>query len=303
MDVISYSPIDILISIVLASIMFGIGLSLSTNSFRNILKFPKAFIIGLASQMIGLPIIAYFIAINSGLPDAMKVGLIILAACPGGTTSGFVTYLFKGNVALSVSLTSVNSFLTIFTIPFVVNLALKIFLGSETQIYLPFWSSVMQILLITVIPVMLAIGLRSIYSNFAEKIEKVISKVLIGLLALVYLIKFFASQQNGGTGITTHEVFMLLPYAFIFNTVCAIYGMLICRKLFKFSVRDSFTVAIEVTLHNTTLALLIAGTLLKNQDMVKPALIYSLFSFWAAIIFGFIVKWIYKTKPFKAFTN
>jgi len=165
----------------------------------------------------------------------MKVGMIILAACPGGTTSGFVTYIFKGNVALSISLTSINSFLTIFSIPFVVNLSLIIFLGTKTQIHLPFWTTVIQIILITVLPVIIAVVLKKYKSNFAEKLEKVLSKLLIVLLAIVYLIKFLASEKQGGTGITYDEVIMLLPYAFIFNLICAVYGMYV-GKLFKINI-------------------------------------------------------------------
>ena len=124
MEIISDSYIDYLISLVLAAIMFGLGLSLTFSNFKQIMLRPKAFFVGLGAQMIFLPLVAFLILLFSGLPDVFKVGIMILAVCPGGTTSGFVTYLFKGNVALSISLTVVNSILTLFTIPFVVNLAL-----------------------------------------------------------------------------------------------------------------------------------------------------------------------------------
>ena len=113
------------------------------------------------------------------------------------------------------------------------------------------------------------------------------------LLAMVYSIKFFAAEQHGGTGITFAEVWMIIPVAFIFNVACFVFSIGFGRKTFL-KIRDAFTIAIEVSLHNTTLAVLIAGTLLQNQDMVKPALIYSMFSFWSAVMFGFITKWVYK---------
>ena len=109
----------------------------------------------------------------------------------------------------------------------------------------------------------------------------------------MYSVKFFAGKQYGGTGITSDEVLTILPYAFIFNVVCFMFSIGLGRYT-KLSIRDAFTIAIEVSLHNTTLALLIAGTLLKNQDMVKPALIYSMFSFWSAMMFGLLTKWFYR---------
>ena len=293
METLSYSFIDILISIVLASIMFGLGLSLTASSFRNIIVFPKAFFIGLGAQMIALPVIAYIILMFSNLPDAFKVGIMILAACPGGTTSGFVTFLFRGNVALSISLTTVNSLLTIFTIPFIVNIALQHYMQQEATFHLPLLNSITQIFLVTLLPATLGVFVRSVKPIIAEILQKRIKYILMLLLATVYSIKFFAGEQHGGTGITTAEVWMIIPYAFLFNIVCFVFSIAV-GKFTRLAMVDAFTIAIEVTLHNTTLALLIAGTLLQNQDMVKPALIYSMFSFWTTVLFGVITKITYR---------
>jgi bile acid:Na+ symporter, BASS family len=296
MELVSYLFIDILISIVLAAIMFGLGMSLTVDNFRNIVIFPRAFFIGLGSQMIALPIIAYIILLFSNLPDVFKVGIMILAACPGGTTSGFVTYLLKGNVALSISLTAINSLLTIFNIPFIVNIALGYYMNQEAELHLPILSSIIQIFLITLLPAALGVFVRRIKPIFAQVLQKWLKYILMLLLAAVYTIKFFAGEQHGGTGITSAEVWMIIPYAFIFNVVCFAFSIGF-GQLTHLARRDAFTIAIEVSLHNTTLALLIAGTLLRNQDMVKPALIYSMFSFWSAVLFGIIVKkWLYKNQ-------
>ena len=110
---------------------------------------------------------------------------------------------------------------------------------------------------------------------------------MIVLLALVYLIKFFAGDKYGGSGIEISEFYLLLPYVLIFNVLC--YGFSIAiGKFADLRIRDAFTIAIEVALHNTTLALLVASTLLNNEDMAKPAMIYLLFSFWTALIFGYL---------------
>jgi BASS family bile acid:Na+ symporter len=293
METFSYSFIDIFISIVLAAIMFGLGLSLKVENFRNILKFPRAFFVGLGSQMIVLPLIAFVLLLFSDLPPAYKVGIMILAACPGGTTSGFVTYLLKGNVALSISLTAINSVLTIFTIPVIVNIALKYYMKQEAELNLPLLHSIIQIFLVTLLPATLGVIFRSMKPEIAEKIQKSLKYILILLLALVYSIKFFAGERFGGTGITIAEVWMIIPLTFIFNVVCFVFSIFI-GNVTRLTMRDAFTIAIEVSLHNTTLALLIGGTLLQNQEMVKPALIYSMFSFWSALLFGLVTIWLFK---------
>jgi BASS family bile acid:Na+ symporter len=298
METLSYSYIDIFISIVLAAIMFGLGLSLNMVSFKRIVIRPRAFFIGLASQMGALPLIAFAILMFVDIPAPFKVGIMILAACPGGTTSGFVTYLLRGNVALSVSLTTINSILTIFTIPLVVNFALGHYMHQRADIHLPFFSSILQIFLVTLLPATMGVYVSHLRPKFASALQKSIEYILIVLLALVYGIKFFAGTNHGGTGITFPEALTIIPVAFIFNVVCFVFSISF-GKITRLTLRDAFTIAIEVSLHNTTLALLIAGTLLKNQDMVKPALVYSMFSFWSALLFGIITKWLYK----KQFAN
>jgi BASS family bile acid:Na+ symporter len=115
------------------------------------------------------------------------------------------------------------------------------------------------------------------------------------LLAIVYSIKFFAGGQHGGTGISVAEAWMIFPYTLIFNVACFVLSIT-CGNLTRLSIRDALTIAIEFTLHNINLGLLIAGILLHNQEMVKPALVYSMFSFWSTIIFGIITKLFHKDK-------
>lgn len=295
MEPFSDSYIDLLITVVLALIMFGLGLSLTFSSFKNIALHPKPLVIGLAAQMIALPVIAFVILLFSTLPDVFKVGIMILAVCPGGTTSGFVTYLFKGNVALSISLTVINSVLTLFTIPIIVNFALRYFMGQGADLHLPIMTSITQIFMITLLPAFIGVLVRTLKPAVADVLQKPVKYVMIMMLALVYLIKFFVSDKYGGSGIDFSEMVVILPYALIFNVLCFIFSIWI-GKAGNLRVRDAFTIAIEVALHNTTLALLVAATLLKNDEMAKPALIYSLFSFWTALIFGFIVLKVYKDR-------
>ncbi len=279
--------IDILVSSVLALIMFGIGLSLTLKDFTNIALYPKAFVTALTSQMVALPLIAFYIASFANVSNEIKVGLVILAASPGGATSGFITHLFKGNVALSLSLTSINSFLTLFSIPFVVNFALKHFMGQTSEIILPFWDTFAHIFFIAIIPALLGLLIRRFRTSWAIKVEKPAKYVMMFLLFSVFTIKIFAGQNSGGSGLSTEDFKDILPSALLLNFTCLMVGYFLL-KFVGLMHADSLTAAIESGVHNTTLAFLIAGTLLQNQTMVKPPLIYSMFSFWTALLFGFI---------------
>jgi len=293
MDFSSYTIFDFLISAVLAFIMLGIGLSLTMKSFKDIFIFPKTFLVGLTAQMIALPVIAFFIALLSGLPDEIKIGLIILAACPGGTTSGFLTYFFKGNVALSVSLTSVNSFLTIFSIPFIVNLAINYFLGKTADIHLSVLETVMQIFTITILPISIGMLIKRKLPVFAAVIQKPLKYILLVALGAVFTIVFFADKKQGGTGITMAEIMHILPWALLLNVACILFSYF-TGVFTRLGVRNSLTIMFEGAVHNTTLAFLVAGTLLHNQQMLKPALIYSMFSFWTAALGAWIFKAVYR---------
>jgi BASS family bile acid:Na+ symporter len=296
----SLSYIDLLVSAVLATIMFGVGLSINFDDLRQIYRSPKAFIIGLISQMILLPLIVFVIIGFTDLPPAVKVGFIILAACPGGTTSGFVTVLFRGNVALSVSLITVNSILTLATIPLLVNLALTVFTGRHSIFELPLGQTLLQIFFVTLLPAFSGVLLRYYREGIADKIQRPVRTVMIILFAGVYTIIAFADESKGGSGISSSDLWSILPYAVLVNLGGFIAGM--ASGLFgKAGIRTSWTIGVEVALQNTTLALLVAGTLIQSNDMVKPALVYALFSFWTALLYGVVVKKYNKSKLFGEF--
>jgi len=266
--------------------MFGVGLSLTLSDFLNIIRHPRAFFSALGAQMIGLPIIAFIISLLVPLPAELKVGFIILAASPGGATSGFLTYLWRGNVALSLSLTAVNSFLTLVSIPIVVNIGLRVFMGHETELHLPFWETVSQIFFITIIPAFFGLFVRRNFPVFANKISKPSKYIMLVLLAIVFAIKMFAGENYGGAGLEMRDFAIITPVALLQNAGCLFFGYFFLKYM-KLTHASSLTAAMESGVQNTTLAFLIANNLLGNQDMVKPALIYSLYSFWTACIFAY----------------
>ena len=291
---------DFLVSGVLATIMFGIGLSINLNELKQIYNSPRPFFYGLFAQMIMLPVIAFLITYFTDLPPAIKVGFIILAACPGGTTSGFITVLFRGNVALSVTLTTINSILTLFTIPLLVNIALTVYLGRHSAFELPFFESFLQIFFVTLLPASTGVFVRYMRESLAEKIQKPVRTAMIILFAVVYSLIAFADESRGGSGISRREFLQIIPYAVLVNI--AGFGAGLLMGIFgRTGIRNGFTIGVEVALQNTTLALLVAGTLIHNNDMVKPALVYALFSFWTALLFGLIVKKYNKSALFGEF--
>lgn len=265
--------------------MFGVGLSLTISDFTNIIRHPRAFFTALGAQMLGLPVIAFAISLLAPIPAVLKVGFIILAASPGGATSGFLTYLWRGNVALSLSLTAVNSFLTLFSIPIVVNIGLRVFLGRETELHLPFWDTVSQIFFITIIPAGIGLFVRKQFPVTAEKISKPSKYVMLVLLAIVFAIKMFAGENYGGAGLEWRDFLIITPVALIQNAGCLLFGYFFMQYM-GLPHASRLTAAMESGVQNTTLAFLIANNLLGNQDMVKPALVYSLYSFWTACIFA-----------------
>ena len=182
--------------------MLGVGLSLTSSHFKNLFLFPKPLFIGLTSQILVLPVIAFTISFFSNMSLPFKVGLIILASCPGGTTSGVLTYFFKGNVALSITFTSINSIITLFTIPLLVNLSLLFYYGQSTIIHLSYLETIIQIFSVTIIPACIGVLIRTYKPQFALKAQRPIKYLLIVALAVIYIILFFAGRKSGGTGIT-----------------------------------------------------------------------------------------------------
>ncbi len=293
--------IDILINAVLAIIMFGIGLSLKASNFVGIAKKPKVFLIGLSMKMVFLPMLAFALCFLTDLSPEIKVGIVVLSVCPGGTTSNLITYLMDGNTELSIALTTVNSFLAIITIPLIVNLTLLLFLGSQSSLHLPLAKTTLQIFYIIIIPAALGAIVNNKFPKFTSKVNRqyhlralpqikfnILKLVTSILLAVVFFIKIFANESSGGAGLIANDFKTILPVLIVFNIVGLFAGYF---SILPFgSKKDAMTVGIEVGLINTTLAFLIAGTFLQNAEMQKPALIYAFFSFWTSLLFAYVVR-------------
>ncbi len=279
--------IDILISTVLGLIMFGIGSSMSFKDFNYVFKNLKAFILGLSLQMVFLPIFAFCIAAFSNLSPDLKVGLFIISICPGGATSNFISYLVNANTALSIALTSINSVLILITIPLLSQKSILYFTENSKVVNLSIQDTFIQVFTIIIIPSLLGIIFNKYYKKIAMSLKKPLKVINVLLLAIVFAIKFFAGTESGGSGITKNEILQLLPFCLLLHIGAILISYNFSRKIIKLSNYDSTTIGIEVGLQNTTLALLVTGTIINNVEMTKPALVFAIFSFFTTLLFAF----------------
>jgi BASS family bile acid:Na+ symporter len=265
-------------------IMFGLGLSLRITDFTRVLKQPKAALIGFSAQLIALPIIAFLIAIIFKLPPELAVGLMIISFAPSGATSNMFTNLAKGDVALSISLTAVISVITPFTLPLLTALAMDHFLGSANEFELPLLKTIIQLLVITVIPVAIGMFILSKRQKAADKAEPVIrvfSVIFLFLIILLIILKNKAQMlgffmQTGAATLTLNILVLALGFYL--------------SKVFKLSQTQAVSISYEVGIQNGTLALLVAGTLIGNNTMMIPAVTYSVLMFVTGFAFGWLLK-------------
>lgn len=273
----------VFLPITLVIIMMGVGLSLTLNSFRNIFLYPKAISVGLVAQMVLLPLLAFWIADHSGLSPAFQVGLVIVAACPGGASAGLLNHLLRGNVALSISLTSINSFITLITIPFITNIALERYMGAAASISLPVMETVKEVALMTVVPAFIGVMIRRYWSKGARAAEKPLRYIMPSLLAIAFLgIIFF--EQKGKNDVANEFMSLVLPNLWL--NLGAMAGGYLLGLLFRLGPTSRMTISIEVGLQNSSLAIYVSSALLASAPMALVAVVYGSFTFVTAILFG-----------------
>nr|WP_277881530.1 bile acid:sodium symporter family protein [Leptolyngbya sp. FACHB-17] len=272
-----------MLPLALGVVMLGMGLSLVPEDFRRITRDPKAVAVGTVSQVLLLPLLGVLITLVVLMQPAIAVGLIVLAVCPGGPSSNLITYLAKGDVALSVTLTAVSSIITVFTIPVFTNLALQRFVGQSAAIALPIGQTMLQIFLITLLPTAIGMAIRHRFPRTANRLEKQMSRLAVGLLALIIVLLLVreGSKLPGfiaqvGIGVVLLNLFATL-------------GGFFAGKLFRLPLAQQIRIAIEVSIQNGTLAIGITAGLLNNPDMAVPAAVYSLLMYltgFGAIFLG-----------------
>ncbi len=260
----------VLLPVALAIVMLGMGLSLVPEDFRRITRYPRAVAVGTVCQCLVLPLLGALIALVVPMEPVMAVGLVVVAVCPGGPSSNLMTYLARGDVALSVTLTAVSSIVTVFTIPLFTNLALQHFLGEGAAFSLPVGTTMLQIVLITLLPTAIGMAIRHRFPEPARRLEKQMGRLAGGLLALIILL-LFIREAGKLPGFLAQ---MGLAIALL-NVLAMLAGFL-AGRLFRLPLAQQVCIAIEVGIQNGTLAIAITAGLLNNPDMAVPAAVYSL---------------------------
>lgn len=264
---------------IIAILTYTLGLSLKLDDFRLLIKRPLPMFVGLFGQLILLPVIAFVIAYYSNLPVIFFVGVVLIACCPGGPSSNIFTYVAKGDVALSVSMTAVSSIVTLFTLPFIMALTVDFALAqgmTDTilgRVELPVGNLLIQNVVLMLIPILLGVATKFYFKNAAVKLEKVLSK--FAFPALIFLATIFFVKHNHN--IANHlDKLGLCVLALV---LIAVATSSLLSTLFKQSSKIKRTIVIEVAMQNAAQAIAIASSpfVFNNEIMAIPAIIYALF--------------------------
>lgn len=274
---------SILLPVALGIIMLGLGLSLTLDDFRRVILYPKAILIGLICQMILLPIICFVIAISFGLPPELGVGLMLLAASPGGATANLYSHLSKGDVALNISLTAVNSLLTLFTLPLIVNFSIGYFLESGQVIPMQF-KKVMEVFAIVLVPVTIGMFIRNRSNSISQKLDKPVK--ILSALFLVLIIAATIIKEKSQIALYFQQVGLA---SLTFNILSMAMGYYV-PYLFNIGKKQAIAIGMEIGIHNGTLAIYIALSVIGNSAMSIPPAVYSLIMFFTAALFGYMVS-------------
>ena len=272
---------DIILPLILAFMMAGMGLSLTVDDFKRVLVYPKAVAVGIVGQLVLLPLIGFAVASVFPLSPEMAVGIMLLAACPGGVVSNVLSHLARGNTALSVTLTALSSTTTLITIPLLVNFALSRFLGESEAIQLPVGRSIMTLFLITIVPISLGMLVRARAPGFADRQEKRV-RILSGLLLALLVVGLMIAER----AILADAILQAGPSSLALNVAAMLTGYFSAR-LFRLDAYQRTSITIEIGVQNSGLAIVIATTLLSMPAVAIPPAIYGLVMFLTSAVFIF----------------
>lgn len=269
----------------LAFIMLGMGMGLKVVDFTQLVKFPKAFGIGLAAQVLLLPLIAYGIIQLFSMPEVFAIGLLVIAMTPGGAVSNLWTYMAGGDIALSVTLTAVSSMLSVLTVPLLLNFALLHVMGESLGLSLPVGKTMMHIAMITVIPVSLGMVIHARFTEFTRRTEKVVK-----ILSVTFLLVAIGGIIGKEVGTLGEMLRTSAGPVLVYNFVVMALGFLIAR-LSKLPPKQVITIAVEVGIQNVILSATLAAApqFLGRTDIgLVPSVYGFTMSFMVLIFIGFI---------------
>ena len=273
----------VVLPLALGVIMLGLGLSLTVADFTRVIKYPKAVFIGLVCQMLLLPLAALLVAKSLHLSPELAVGLMLLSASPGGPTANLYSHLSNGDVALNITLTAINSVLTLFSLPLIVGLSMDYFLGEALAIPMPF-SKIISVFAIVLVPVSIGMLVKHFKPLISAKLEKPVK--IASAILLVLVIAATIAKDRAVLGQYFAQIGLA---AFLFSVVSLLGGYFV-PKLFSIDKKQAIAIGMEIGIHNGTLAIFIALTVLNNSVMSVPPAIYSIIMFFTAAAFGWWVN-------------
>lgn len=262
--------VSVVLPLALAFIMFSLGVGLSAKDFARVGQRPTAFLVGALNQMILLPVVAYFVVIAFGLTKEIAVGVMILAACPGGVTSNVIARMGKADVALSVSLTAVISLLGVLTIPLILGLSMSVFMGQDAP-DISIVETALKTFAITVVPIVIGLTCKHVFPDAMARAEPALSKLAIALFALIVIAALAANWS-----LFTTNVWLLGPALLTLLLILTLFGFVVPRLLGR-TRNESKTVSIETGVQNAALGIAIAGGLTVSDGIsayALPAAVY-----------------------------
>jgi len=260
-------------------IMMGLGLTLSIDDILRVIIMPKAVLIGLTGQLILLPAVAFLLAFSLNTAPVIAIGLVLLSACPGGITSNAYVFASRGDIALSVTLTTIASLFTVFTMPLIVWIGLTVFADSSDIVDVPVSGMMRSLAQLTILPIIFGMVIRKFKPDFAVKMVEPVRKMAIAILIMVII-------TNTWFSIETLKLYIVQAgiAALLLNVICMSmgYGM---SKLARLNTDQTISITYEVGLQNLSLALVLANTILGMPDYAAVTLIYGFFMKFTALSF------------------
>lgn len=273
--------ISVGLPIALAIIMFGLGLSLEVADFRRVARTPRAVLVALGIQVLVLPVIAFGLVVGFDLDPLLAVGVMLLAASPGGTTANLFSHLFRGDVALNITLTAINSVLAAVTIPLVTNLAIGYF-DAEGELGLQL-GKVLQVIAIVLVPVAIGMLVRRTSTTFAARADKPVRIFSILVLVAVAVGALLGERENLAGYL--RDVGLVTGLLCVLSLTMGYAG----ARLARLDRPQAVASSMEVGIHNTTVALTIALSVLDSTEVAIPAAVYSILMYVLATAFGFLI--------------
>jgi bile acid:Na+ symporter, BASS family len=267
--------------VALAIIMFGLGLSLTTDDFRRVARTPRAVVVALVLQVLVLPVVAFGLVKAFDLDPLLAVGVMLLAASPGGTTANLFSHLFRGDVALNVTLTAINSVLAAVTIPLITNLAIDHF-DADGELGLQF-GKVVQVIAIVLVPVVVGMAVRRRSADFAAGADRPVRIFSIVVLVVVAVGALLGEREDLADYL--QQVGVVTGLFCLASLTVGYVG----AKALRLDERQAIAASMEIGIHNTTIALTIALSVLDSTEVAVPSAVYSILMYVLATAFGFAV--------------